>query len=72
MDVENGFLFCPNHDALFDGGFISFADDGKIIISKRLSSMDCIFMNIDSSKKISLSDANKKYLEYHRKQVFSD
>lgn len=72
LDVENGLLLCPNHDALFDGGFISFSNDGNIIISKRLSNMDCIFTNIDPSMKISLSESNKKYLEYHRKNVFFD
>ncbi|MDD6396562.1 MAG: HNH endonuclease [Firmicutes bacterium] len=72
LDVENGLLLCPNHDALFDAGFISFLNDGNIIISKRLSSMDCRCANIDPSMKISLSDANKKYIEYHRKNVFFD
>lgn len=72
LDVENGLLLCPNHDALFDGGFISFSNEGNIIISKRLSKMDCTFTNIDPSMKISLSDENKKYLEYHRKNVFFD
>ena len=32
-DVNNGLLLCPNHDKLFDGGWISFADNGNIIIS---------------------------------------
>lgn len=70
LDAENGFLLCPNHDALFDGGFISFEDDGTIIISKRLSYIDCTFTNVNSSMKISLSEKNKEYLDYHRKKVF--
>ena len=63
LDVENGFLLCPNHDALFDGGYITFGDDGKIIISDRLSEVDCIFTNIQSSMKIQLSEKNKEYLK---------
>lgn len=70
LDVENGFLLCPNHDALFDGGYITFEDDGSIVISTRLSQMDCIFTNVTSTMKISLSENNKKYLEYHRKYIF--
>ena len=46
LDADNGFLLCPNHDALFDGGYISFEDDGSILISKRLSAMDCTFTNV--------------------------
>lgn len=70
LDVENGFLLCPNHDALFDGGFISFNDDGTIIISERLTTVDCSSININSSMKIKLTEKNKKYLDYHRKNIF--
>ena len=70
LDVENGFLLCPNHDALFDGGYITFEDDGTIVISDRLSQLDCTFTNVLSTMKIQLSDKNKEYLEYHRKKVF--
>ncbi len=36
LDVNNGFLLCPNHDALFDKGYISFNNDGRILISENL------------------------------------
>lgn len=70
LDPQNGFLLCPNHDALFDGGYITFEDDGQIVISDRLSIMDCTFMNVQSTMKITLSEENKKYLNYHRKKIF--
>ena len=70
LDVENGFLLCPNHDALFDGGFISFDDNGNIMISDRLTQTDCTFTNVVPTKKIKLPERNRKYLEYHRKNVF--
>ncbi|WP_024865650.1 HNH endonuclease [Butyrivibrio sp. FCS014] len=66
VDPDNGFLLCPNHDALFDQFLISFDDDGKIMISDSLSSNDRIFMNIREDMKVSLREGNKKYLEYHR------
>ena len=31
LDVNNGLLLCPNHDRLFDEGWISFDEIGKII-----------------------------------------
>ncbi|WP_334304272.1 HNH endonuclease [Mediterraneibacter faecis] len=61
--VPNVFLLCPNHDALFDGGYITFEDDGTIVISDRLSQLDCTFTNVLSTMKIQLSDKNKEYLE---------
>ena len=72
LDVNNGFLLCPNHDALFDAGFITFSDEGNIIISKRLDDKDCSLLGINPSMKISVSEENKKYLEYHRTIKFFD
>ena len=38
IDINNGFLFCANHDKLFDRYLISFnAFTGKIMISSRLT-----------------------------------
>ena len=36
-DIDNGFIFCPNHDRLFDKGFISFDGSGQI--------MACVYQN---------------------------
>ena len=46
LDIENGFLMCPNHDKLFDQGWITFSDDGEIIISEDLPQRDRTFVNI--------------------------
>lgn len=70
LDVDNGFLFCPNHDALFDSGYISFDDDGNIMISENLKQVDTVYMNVNSNMKIPLSSKNKTYLEYHRNNIF--
>jgi predicted restriction endonuclease len=32
-NLNNGLLLCPNHDKLFDKGFISFDSNGSILIS---------------------------------------
>lgn len=70
IDVDNGFLFCPNHDRLFDRGLISFDDSGKILISEDLSPYDRLFTNVAEDMKIHLTDGNKPYLSYHREHVF--
>ena len=70
LDLENGFLLCPNHDKLFDGGWISFDDDGKIMVSVALQHNDKIFMNIQEDMKITISEKNRQYLQFHRKKIF--
>lgn len=36
LDVFNGLLLAPHVDALFDGGWISFDDDGGVLVSPEL------------------------------------
>lgn len=71
LDTNNGFLLCPNHDKLFDKGFISFKADGSILISSRIKISELEKLNIDENIKIkNLSEATKKYLNYHNTYVF--
>lgn len=64
----NGLLLCSQHDKLFDRGYISFNDDGKIIVSKSLDKKEYELVNINSSfkLKIDIKDKMKSYLKYHR------
>ncbi|MBU3071943.1 HNH endonuclease [Clostridium estertheticum] len=70
LDDNNGFLLCPNHDALFDKGYICFGDDGKIMISKLIEKNCYKLLNISSSDQIALTDKNKGYLKCHRDKIF--
>lgn len=70
LDVDNGFLMCPNHDKLFDKGYITFDDDGKIIISDRLTENDRVILNVNSKMHIELTEGNQKYLKFHRENLF--
>lgn len=72
LDCDNGFLMCPNHDKLFDEGWITFDDDGKIIIADRLSEGDRIHMSVKDNMKVSLTGKNKQYLQFHREYVFQN
>ena len=69
LDMDNGFLLCPNHDKLFDNGFISFDNTGSIIVSEKLDQVNCVYMNVQSDMKIDINNGNKKYLEYHREHI---
>lgn len=68
-DVNNGFLLCPNHDKLFDAGYISFDDDGTIILSETLSKNDEELLHVSSDMIIKLTEKNRRYLEYHRVNI---
>ena len=70
LDSDNGLLLCPNHDALFDGGYISFDDEGNILISNELSMGDRIKLNVRNDMRIPIFEGNKKYLQYHRENIF--
>lgn len=70
MDTDNGLLMCPNHDRLFDRGFISFDDEGKIMIASALNIEDRKLLNVDQDMKITVSDKNRIYLQYHRQYVY--
>ena len=70
LDVNNGLLLCPNHDRLFDEGWISFDEIGKIIISKEIDDNDKKYMNVNESISIELTDEMQKYMNYHRKNIF--
>jgi len=70
LDENNGFLFCPNHDALFDKGYISFDNKGRIIISSELNESIYNSLNIDNDIQIDINKENIKYLEWHRENIF--
>lgn len=70
LDVNNGLLLCPNHDRLFDKGYISFDNDGNILISEELNDDDKIFTNVHNNMKIVLMEESKEYMKYHREKIF--
>ncbi|MCR5610175.1 MAG: HNH endonuclease, partial [Lachnospiraceae bacterium] len=70
LDVNNGLLLCPNHDALFDIGFISFKDDGNILISEKLTDVNKLMLNINPNMKIEVTTSNLEYIRYHRENIY--
>lgn len=72
LDGNNGLLLCPNHDALFDKGYISFDENGNIKISPQLDEGTKVFMNINDSITIKSNHLQREYLKWHRKHKFKD
>lgn len=71
LDVFNGLLLVPTLDKLFDRGYISFDNEGRIIISESFPSSDKKLLHIDNPiGLIRLSPQHGKYLDYHRDYCF--
>ncbi len=69
-DVNNGILLSKNIDSLFDLGYITFDDSGKILFAEKL---DENVRESVSEYKLDKKFLNKKRLEYmnfHRNEVF--
>lgn len=62
---ENGLLLCPNHDALFDKKYITFDNDGNLVLSRRLEGMEEL-LNLNTDIVLELSEPMKFYMSKHR------
>lgn len=72
LDRFNGFLLTPNYDRLFDQGYISFEDNGAIKLSSALDKNNLKSLSINPDASIDLKEGNKKYLAWHRENLFID
>lgn len=71
LDVFNGLLLAPHIDTLFDGGWVSFSDQGGLLVSKELSSAARHQLGVTSEWSTQeLTPSHSAYLMYHREQVF--
>ena len=71
LDGNNGLLLSPHIDKLFDNGYISFSNDGNMLISTRLNTDVLTTWNINKVLNIgSFNRKQKVYLEYHRTNIF--
>ncbi len=71
LDPHNGFLFAPHVDKLFDEGYISFLNSGKMICSNNQVISQLEEWGINSTASIPrMSVEKQKYLEHHRTETF--
>jgi predicted restriction endonuclease len=72
IDQYNGILLTPTYDRLFDQGFITFSNNGKISVSPYLSPLNTKRLGLIPDKQYSLPVHKKRsdYLEYHRQNIF--
>lgn len=68
---HNGLLLAPHIDHLFDGGWISFEDDGSLLISQSLNPNVLAAWSISDQLTLRpFSQKQSEFLKYHRKHVF--
>ena len=69
--MHNGLLLVATLDAAFDAGLITFEDDGRILISGKLSESDQISSGIGHHMCLTrMHDEVRKRLAWHRAHLF--
>ena len=65
-------MLTQTYDKLFDRGFISFENDGTMLVSPWISPMNQKRLDIFNGKKIRMlpTEGREAYLYYHRELVF--
>lgn len=72
IDHNNGLVLTPTYDKLFDQGFISFENDGSVLISPYISPLNIKKLSIARGRKYVIPPSEKRieYLAYHRENIF--
>src|SRR2546429_126132 len=71
LDGNNGLLLAPHVDHLFDRGFLTFADDGAVLLSPRVDKSEFHRLGIRPGMNVGRFFARQRdYLAYHRDFVF--
>jgi hypothetical protein len=74
LDGENGLLLTPDVDHLFDRGFISFEDNGTLLVSPVVHREALHRMGLDEEllrRNVGgFSEGQRSYLAFHRDSVF--
>lgn len=72
LNGENGLLLTPTIDHLFDRGFISFEDAGRLIVSPvaHYESLRCRGIDTEQAVNVGVfSLGQRAFLDYHRNSV---
>jgi predicted restriction endonuclease len=73
LDGSNGLLLTPSIDHLFDRGFISFEENGELLLSPVAHRQSLQRMGVETDRTVNVGGftiEQRSYLNYHREQVF--
>ncbi|MDQ1902364.1 HNH endonuclease signature motif containing protein [Paracoccus sp. WLY502] len=65
LNPDNALLLSPTWDALFDKGFLSFSDEGQLLLSTRLSKKARRALGIQDLS-VALTKGQASYMRHHR------
>ena len=68
LDPYNGLLLLPNLDKAFDLGYISFKEQGDILVSPELECADVL--GVIPSMMLRLDINHQGFMDFHRDKVF--
>ena len=69
VDAHNAIVLCHNHHALFTRGLLSINDDGQLLVSACLMD-DQYTLGLYEGQMLAIVKAQKKYVKWHRNEVF--
>src|SRR4029450_12059048 len=72
LNGENGLLLTPSIDRLFDGGFISFEDNGRLIVSPVADRASLRGMGVETETAVNVgpfASGQRAFLLFHRSAV---
>lgn len=70
LDGNNGLMLAPHIDHLFDKGYISFSDQGELLISNQLKPEVLTLWGVEVSNVGRFNPRQQLYLNYHRQCIF--
>lgn len=70
FDRDNGLLLSKNMDSLFDGGYITFDEEGNVIPSSKLDKEVAEYVKTFKLDPIIYNFRRQLYMQYHRDNVF--
>lgn len=71
LDGENGLLLAPHVDHLFDRGYISFEQDGTVLVSPLLDQSTISAWGLNLGKNVGpFREQQRPYLDFHRNSRF--
>lgn len=73
LNGENGFFLTPSIDHLFDRGFISFEDNGRLLVAPRADETSLNRMGVVTDQSLNVGGftaGQRKFLDFHRNEIF--
>lgn len=70
LDGHNGLMLAPHVDRLFDQGWISFEDDGDLLVVPEVAPVIRAWGLAENWNVGAFSSQTARYLDFHRDQVF--